>query len=139
MVHIDDKHSHYDGQSDKDHDEQQVLANQRDDLGWRWDDLLDDQKEDGEWDEHGRWQRDLLTFIRGKIEHQNGEEGQTQAGDNEEECIEERETLQDEGVGDEGVGEGTVMPAALGACSAQNFPLTIVEEVAAVHLVVYEN
>lgn len=92
-MHIDDEDRDDDGEGDEDHDKEQVLADQRDHLGRRRDDLLNDQEEDGERDEHGRGQRELFAFIGREIENQDGQEGQAEAWDDQEERVEQRQSL----------------------------------------------
>ena len=139
VVHVDHEHGDDDRERDEDHDEEQVLADERDDLGRRGDDLLDDQQEDGERHQHRGGQRQLLALVRRQVEHQHREEGQAQAGDDEEERVEERQPLQDEGVGDERVGVHAVPAAAVDAGGVEDLPLAVVEEVPAVHLRVHEH
>ncbi len=71
VVDVDHKNRHDDGESDKNHDKKQVLSNQRDNLGGRRDDLLDDEKKDSEGHQDGGGERDFFPFIRGKVEDQH--------------------------------------------------------------------
>lgn len=81
MVHVDDKHRDDDGESDEDHNEEEILPDERDDLGGRWDDLYD-KEEHSERHKDGGGERELLPFIRRKIEHQHGQERQTETRNN---------------------------------------------------------
>lgn len=114
VVDVDDEDGDDDGERDEDHDEQQILADERDHLGGGGNDLFYDQEEDGERHKHRGGERQLLSFIRGQVEHQDGQEGQTQTRENEEERVEQRQPLQDEGIREEGVRVHVVLPGAPG-------------------------
>lgn len=100
VVHVEHKHGDDDGQSDEDHGEEEVLANEGDDEGRGWYDLRDEQKEDGEGQQHRDTKSDLLTTVWGQIENQHSEAGDQQAGDDEVDGVKEREPSNDEEVGD---------------------------------------
>ena len=90
VVDVDDKDGDDDWERDEDHDEEQVLPDEWDHLGGGGDDLLYDQEEHSEWhkDRGRKWQ--LLSFVWGKVKHQDGQKGQPQTGDDEEESVEQR-------------------------------------------------
>lgn len=136
MVHVDDEDGDNDRECDKYHDEEQVLSDERDDLGGGGDDFLYDKQEHSEGHQDRCGERELLAFVRGQVEHQHREEGQTQAGDDEEEGVEQRQSLQDERIGEKGVRIHAVLPVAFGPRGAQDLPLAVVKEVFAVHLLV---
>lgn len=88
VVHIDDEDGDDDGECDKDHDEEQVLSDERDHLGGWGDDFLYDEEEHSERHEDRGRQWQLLPFVWGKVKHQDGQEGQTQTRDDEEQGVE---------------------------------------------------
>lgn len=90
VVDVDGKDGDNDGERDEYHGEDQVLSDERDSLGGGGDDLLYDQEEDSERDQHWGAERDLLAAIGGQIEDEDGEEGQANAGDDQEEGVEKR-------------------------------------------------
>ncbi len=139
VVHVDDEDGDDDWERDKDHDEQQVLSNERDHLGGGRDDLFYDQEEhsEGHEDRGREWQ--LLSFVWGKVKHQDSQKGQTQARDDEEECVEQRQPLQNEGIRDEGVRVQAVLPVPSGTSGTKDLPLAVIEEVLPIYLVVYQN
>lgn len=63
VVHVEHEHGDDDGQSDKNHCEEEVLADEGDDEGCGRDDLSDEQKEDGKGQQHGDTKRDLLAAV----------------------------------------------------------------------------
>lgn len=63
MVHIEHKDSDDDGQSDKNHSEEEVLANKWDNKGRGWNDLSNEEEEDSEGQQHRDTQGDLLTTV----------------------------------------------------------------------------
>lgn len=93
VVYIDDKDGNDDGERDEDHDEKQILSDEWDHLGGRWDDLLYDQEEHSERHEDRGREGQLLSFIWGKVKHQNSQKGQAQTRDDEEERVEQRQPL----------------------------------------------
>lgn len=103
MVDVDGKNGDDDGERDKNHGEDQVLPNERDGLWRGGNDLLNDQEEDGKRHQHWRAERNLLTTVGGQIEDKDGEEGQADAGNDEEQGVEKRQPADDEEVGDSGV------------------------------------
>ena len=139
VVDVDSKDSNDDGECDEDHGEDQVLPNERDSLRGGGDDLLYDQEEDGERNQHWGAERDLLTTIGGQIEDKDGEEGQANAGDDEEEGVEKRQPPDNEGVGDGRIGGAAVCPQTTAACGLHYLPFTIVKIVLLVHMEVLEN
>ena len=134
VVDVDGEHGDDDGQRDEDHGEDQVLPDERDDLGGGRDDLLDDQQEDGEGHQHGGTQRDFFAAVGGQVEDQDGEEGQADAGDDEEEGVEEGQPADDEGVGDGRVGDAAVPSQAAAACGLHDLPFAVVKIVPLVHV-----
>ena len=139
VVHVDDEHGDDDGQGDEDHDEQQVLPDERDDLGGRRDDLLDHQEEDRQGNQDRGGQGELLALVGRQVEDQHGQEGQPQAGDDEEERVEQGQAAQHEGVADERVPAGAGPPAPGRAPGVHDLPLSVVEEVLPVHVLVCED
>lgn len=63
VVHVEHKNGDDDGKSDKNHSEEQVLANEWDNKGRGWYDLCDKEKEDSEGEQHRDAQGDLLTTV----------------------------------------------------------------------------
>lgn len=51
-MHVEHKDGDDDGERDKNHSEEEILANQWDDEGRRWYDLCDEEKENGERQQH---------------------------------------------------------------------------------------
>lgn len=139
MVDVDGKDGDNDGECDKDHGEDQVLPDERDGLwGW-WDDLLDDQEENGERHQHRGAERDLLATVGGQVEDKDSEEGQANAGDDEEEGVEKRQPADDEEVGNGGVGGAAVCPQTTAACGLYYLPFTVVKIVLLIHVEVFQN
>lgn len=139
MVDVDGKDSDDDGKCDKDHGEDQVLPNERDRLWGGWDDLLNDQEENGERHQHRGAQRDLLTTVGGQVENKDGEEWQANARDDKKEGVEKRQPANDEGVGDGGVGRAFICPQTTAACGLYYLPFAIVKIVLLVHVEVLQN
>lgn len=139
MVHVDHKDCDNDWKGDKYHDEEQVLSNERDHLGGGGDYFFYDQEEHSEWhkDRGGEWQ--LLSFIWGKVKHQDSQEGQTQTRDDEEEGVEQWQPLQNKGIGDEGVWIQAVLPVPFGTSGTEDLPLAIIKEVFPIYLFVYQD
>lgn len=131
---VDGEDGNDNGEGDEDHGEHQVLADERDDLGRGRDDLLDHQQEDSEGDEHGSAQGDFLAAVGRQVEDQDGEEGQADAGDDEEESVEERQPADEEGVGDERVVAALVHPQPTAARRLDDLPLAIVKIVPFVYM-----
>jgi len=138
-VHVDDKDSDDDGECDEDHDEQQVLSNERDHLGGRRNDLFYDQEEHSERHQHRGGERQLLSFVRGKVKHQDGQKVQTQTREDEEERVEQRQPLEDEGIREERVRIHVVLPVPSGSGGVEDLPLPVIEEVLPIDLVVCED
>lgn len=138
MVDVDGEHGDDDGQRHKYHGEHQVLPNEGDNFGRGRDDLLDHQEEDGEGHQHGGAEWDLLPAVGRQIEDQDGEEGQANAGDDQEEGVEERQPADDEGVGDGGIGSAAVHSQATATCSRHYFPFAIVKIVTLVDIEVLQ-
>lgn len=139
MVDVDGKDGDDDGERDKYHGEDQVLPDERDGLWGGGDDLLDDQEENCEWHQDRGAQRDLLAAIGGKIEDEDGEEGQSDAGDDEEEGVEKRQPADNEEVGDGGIESAAVCPHTTAACGLHNLPFTIIKIVPLVHVEVLQD
>lgn len=107
---------------------------------WRWrDDFLYDQEEHSERHQHrcGKWQ--LLSFIWRQIKDQHGEEGEAEARDDEEQGVEQGQSLENEGVGDKWVPVHPVPPAPLYSRRIEDLPLPVIEEVFAVHVVIRQD
>lgn len=139
MVDVDGKDGDDDRERDKNHGEDKVFPNERDSLWRGGDDLLNDQEENCE--RHQDWgaERNLLTAVGGQIEDKNGEEGQANAGDNEEKGVEKRQPPDDEEVGDGGIGRAAVCPQTTAACGRHYLPFTVVKIVPLVHMEVLQN
>lgn len=134
VVDVDGKDGDDDGECDEDHGEDQILPDERDGLRGGGDDLLDDQEENRE--RHQDWgaERDLLAAVGGQVEDEDGEEGQADAGDDEEEGVEKRQPADDEKVGDGGIGRAAVGPQTTAACGLHYLPFTVVEIIPLVHV-----
>lgn len=139
VVDVDGKDSDDDGKGDEDHGEDQVLPDKRDSLGRGGDDLLNHQEENCERYQDGGAERDLLTAVWGQIEDEEGEEGQANAGDDEEEGVEERKPTYDKEVGDCGIGGAAVHPHTPAPCGLYYLPFTVVKIVPLVHMEVLQN
>lgn len=98
MVHVEHKDSDDDRQGNKYHGEEEILSNQRDDQGGRWDDLCDEQQEHGEGQQHRDAQSYLLSALGGQVEDQDGQAGDQQAGDDQVDGVEEWQPPDNEGV-----------------------------------------
>lgn len=136
VVHIQNKHGDDDWERDKDHSEEQVLPNQRDDQWCGWDDLGDEQQEDGERQQHGDAQRDLLAAVWWQVEDQDGQAGDEQAGDDEVDGVEQRQAADHEVVGDVGVDLVTavVFLGVVGSYSVDDCPFSTLPVVLEVRL-----
>lgn len=139
MVDVDGEDGDDDGECDKDHGKDQVLPYERDSLRRGGDDLLNDQEENCE--RHQDWgaERDLLAAVGRQIEDKDGEEGQANAGDDEEEGVEERKPADDKEVGDGGIWRAAVCPQTPAACGFHYLPFTVVKIVPLVHMEVLQN
>lgn len=139
MVDVDGKDGDDDGERDEDHGEDQVLPDERDSLRRGGDDLLNDQEENCERHQHWGAERDLLAAVWGQIEDEDGEEGQANAGDDEEEGVEKREPADDEEVGDGWIWSAAICPQTPAACGLHYLPFTVVKIVPLVHMEVLQN
>lgn len=108
-------------------------------LGGGGDDFLYDQEEHSERHQHGSGERQLLPFVRGQVEDQHGQEGEAEAGNDEEERVKEGKPLEDEGVGHKRVPVYPIPPAPFGPRGVEDLPLPVVKEVLAVHVVVHQD
>jgi len=126
VVHVQHEHGDDDRQRDKDHSEKQILSDERDDQRRGRDDLCYEQQEDGERQQHGDAQRDFLTAVWRQVENQDGEAGDEQAGDDEVDGVEQRQTADDKVVGDVWVNfvAAVVFLGVVGAHSIDNRPLS---------------
>ena len=126
VVHVEDEDGDDDGEGDEDHGEEQVLADEWDDQRGGRDDLRDEQQEDGEREQHGDAERDLLAAVGGQVEDEHREAGDEQAGDDEVDGVEERQATDDEVVGDVRVdlGAAVVLLGVVGARGVDDGPLT---------------
>ena len=125
-----------DAERDKNHGEEEVLADQRDDERRRRDGLRDDQQEHGEGEEDGDAQGDLLATVGWEVEDEDREEGDEEAGDDEVDGVEERQAADVEGVGDVRVDllAAVVLDVVLVSWSVDDLPLSTLPEVFQVHL-----
>lgn len=139
VVDVDGKDGDDNGEGYEDHGEHQVLPDERDGLGGGGDDLLDDEEEDGERHQDRGAEGDLLAAVGGQVEDEDGEEGQADAGHDEEEGVEKGESADDEGVGDGRVGGAAVRPQAPAAGGFDDLPFAVVEIVALVDMEVLQN
>ena len=73
----------------EDHGEEDKLAEEGDHEGGRGDDLGQQEEEHGEREQDGDGEAHLLPGVRGKIEHQDGQEGDAHAGDDQVDCVEQ--------------------------------------------------
>lgn len=103
MVHVEHKDGDDDGERHEDHGEEEVLADERDDEGRGRYDLRDEQEEDGEGQQHGDTQGDLLATVGRQIKHQNCEAGDQQTRDDEVDGVKQGKPPDDEEIGDVGV------------------------------------
>lgn len=138
-MYVDGKDGDDDGERDKDHGEDQVLPDERDSLRRGGDDLLNDQEENCERHKDRGAERDLLAAVGGQIEDEDGEEGQADAGDDEEEGVEKRQPADDEEVGDGGIGRAAVRPQTTAASGLHYLPFPVVKIVPLVHMEVLQN
>lgn len=137
VVHVNGKDGNDDGQSYKNHGENQVFPDQWDSLrGWG-DDLLNDQEENCERHQDRGAERDLLPTVGRQIEDKDGEEGQADAGDDEEEGIEERKPTDDKEVGNSGIGGASICPQPPAACGLHYLPFAVVKIVPLIHMEVF--
>lgn len=139
MVDVDGKDGDDDGERDEDHGEHEVLPDERDGFGGGRDDLLDDEEEDGERHQDRGAQGDLLAAVGGQVEDEDGEEGQADAGDDEEEGVEKGESADDEKVGDGRVGGAAVRPQAAAARGFDDLPFAVVKIVTLIDVKVLQN
>ena len=125
-----------DAERDKNHGEEEVLANQRDDERRRRDGLRDNQQEHSEGEEDRNAQGDLLAAVRREVEDEDREEGDEEAGDDEVDGVEERQAADVEGVGDVRVDllAAVVLDVVLISWSVDDLPLSTLPEVFQVHL-----
>lgn len=65
MVHVEHKDGDDNGEGDEDHGEEEVLADERNDEGCGWNDLSDEEEENGEGQQHRDAQGDLLPTVGG--------------------------------------------------------------------------
>lgn len=121
MVHVDDKHRDDDGQGDEDHDEEEVLPDERDDLGGRWDDLYD-KEEHSERHKDGGGERELLPFIRDRRYNTSTVRNDRPRHGIIRKCIEQRETVQNERVGYKGEGIAPIPLVSSGHRGVQDLP-----------------
>lgn len=103
-------------------------------LWGRRDDLLYHQEEHSEWDKNWSTKSDFLSTVRGQVENQHSQEGQTDAGNDKEERVKQRKTPDDERVSDEGIEACHVHPQTTASSSFHNLPFTVVKVVSLVHM-----
>ena len=103
MVHVQHKDGDDDGERHKDHSEEEVLADQRDNEGGGRYDLRDKQEENGEGQQHRDAKGDLLATVRRQIKDQNRETRDQQTRDDEVDSVKQGEPSDDEEVGNIGV------------------------------------
>lgn len=73
-VEIEHEDGDEDGEGDKNHGEEQVLANERYNDGGRRDAFSEEEEENGEREEDGYTQADLLATVTGQVEDKHCEE-----------------------------------------------------------------
>ncbi len=93
-----------DGERHQDHREHQVLPDQGNVQRCGRHDLGDQQEEDGQRQQDGDAQRNLLAAVRRQVEDQDGQRGDEHAGDDQVDGVEQRLALDDEVVGQIHVG-----------------------------------
>lgn len=106
--------------------------------GWR-DDFFYDQEEHSKWHQHrcGKWQ--FLSFVWWQVKHQHSQKWETKAWDDEEEGVEQGQSLEDEGVGDKRVPVHPIPPTSLYSCGIEDLPLAIIKEVFTVHIMIHQD
>lgn len=131
IVHIKHEDGNDDGERDKDHGEEQVLANQGDDERSGRDGLSDDQEEDSEGEKDGNAQRHFLTTVRRKVKDENGQERDQKAWDYEVDGVEQRQAPDVEAVGNICVDllTAVVLDVMLVARRVDDLPLAALPEV----------
>jgi len=136
VVDVQHKDSDDDAERDKDHGEEEVLADQRDDERRRRNGLSDDQQEHSERKHDGDTEGDLLAAVRREVEDQHREEGDKEAGDYEVDGVEERQAADVEGVGDVRVDllAAVVLDVMLVSWHVYDLPLSTFPEVFQVDL-----
>ncbi len=135
MVHVKHKNSNDYREGDKDHGEEQVLPNQWNHQRRRGNDFGDEQQENSEGKEDGNTQRDLLSAVWRQVEHQHGQTRNEQAGNDEVDGVEQRQTADDEEVGDVRVDLMTtvVFLCVVGSHSIDDGPFAALPVVLQVH------
>ena len=91
-MYVQHENSNDDREGDEDHCKEEVLADQRDDQRGGGDGLCYDEEEDGQRQQDGDAQSDLLTAIRRQVEDEHGEEGDEEAGDDHVDGVEKWQT-----------------------------------------------
>lgn len=137
VVDIEHKDSDDDAERDKNHGEEEVLANQRDDERRRRDGLCDDQQEHSEGEEDRDTQSDLLAAVRWEVEDQHREERDEKAWDDEVDGVKERKAADVEGVGDVRVDllAAVVLDVMLVSWCVNDLPFATFPKVFQVHLI----
>lgn len=139
VVNVNHENSHDNRQGHEHHDEQQVLPNERNDFGGRGDYFLNDQEEHRQGNQHRRRQGQLFALVGGEVEDEHGQEGQPQAGHDQEERVEQGQAAQHERVGDERIGVDAISPAALQPFCVEDLPFSVIEEVLPVNVLIDQN
>lgn len=133
---VEDKDGDDDTQSHKDHGEQQVLPNERDDQGRGRYGFSDNQQEHSEGQQDRNAQGDLLPTVWGQVEDQDSEEGDEEARDDEVDCVEEWQAADVEGVGDVGIDflAAVVLDVVLVSRGVNDLPFSAFPEVFEIYL-----
>lgn len=131
VVHVQHKHGDDNAKGDKDHREEQVLSDERDDQRCGGDGFCDDEQEHSEGEQDRDTERDLLSTVRWEIENQHCEERDEEAGDDEVDGVEEWQAPDVEGVGDVWVDLFTavILDVMFVAWSVNDFPFAALPEV----------
>jgi len=131
VVDVQHEDGDHDGERDEDHGEEEVLADQGDDERGGRDGLGDDEEEDGERQQHGDAQRDLLAAVGRQVEDEHGEEGDEEARDDHVDGVEERQPADVQRVRDVRVDllAAVVLDVVLVAGGVDDGPLAALPEV----------
>lgn len=108
-------------------------------LWGRRDNFLYDQEEHSEWHQHRCGKGQFLSFIWRQIKHQHGQKGEAEARDDEEQGVEQGQSLKDEGVGNKWVPVYPIPPAPLYSCGIEDLPLAVIKEVFTVHVMIHQD
>lgn len=135
-MNVQHKDSDDDAECHKYHGEEKILADQRDDERRRRNGFGYDQQEHSEGEQDRDTQGDLLATVRGEVEDQHCEEGDEEAGNNEVDGVEERQTTDVEGVGNVWVDLFTavILDVVLVSRRVDDLPLSTLPEVFQVYL-----